>query len=44
MDSIQLLTFFIFHRMKITPDTKVQNAATFEILREDHTMGNVIRQ
>ncbi|CAG8440703.1 10415_t:CDS:2 [Funneliformis caledonium] len=30
-------------KMKITPDTKVQNAATFEILREDHTMGNVIR-
>ncbi|POG66697.1 DNA-directed RNA polymerase [Rhizophagus irregularis DAOM 181602=DAOM 197198] len=29
--------------MKITPDTKVQNAATFEIFREDHTMGNVIR-
>ncbi|CAG8671394.1 23785_t:CDS:2 [Gigaspora rosea] len=29
--------------MTITPDPKVKYGATFEILREDHTMGNLIR-
>ncbi|CAG8484027.1 10172_t:CDS:2 [Diversispora eburnea] len=29
--------------MTITPDPKVENGATFDILREDHTMGNLIR-
>ncbi|CAG8821266.1 13144_t:CDS:2, partial [Racocetra persica] len=30
-------------KMTITPDPKVENGATFEILREDHTMGNLMR-
>ncbi|CAG8464024.1 12940_t:CDS:2, partial [Acaulospora colombiana] len=30
-------------KMTITPDPKVENGATFDILREDHTMGNLIR-
>ena len=26
----------------VTPDTKVKNAATFRIEREDHTVGNTV--
>lgn len=29
--------------MSITPDTKVPNAATLVIEREDHTLGNILR-
>ncbi|CAG8695669.1 19902_t:CDS:2, partial [Gigaspora rosea] len=29
--------------MTITPDPKVENVATFEILKKDLTMGNLIR-
>ena len=29
--------------MTITPDTRVQNAATMVIEREDHTLGNLLR-
>lgn len=31
------------YRIKITPDTKVPNAALIKIEREDHTLGNLIR-
>ncbi|CAG89138.1 DEHA2F09944p [Debaryomyces hansenii CBS767] len=30
-------------KIKITPDTKVPNAALIKIEREDHTLGNLIR-
>ncbi|RIB14187.1 DNA-directed RNA polymerase, partial [Gigaspora rosea] len=30
-------------KMTITPDPKVENVATFEILKKDLTMGNLIR-
>ena len=30
-------------RVTITPDTKLPNAATFIIEREDHTLGNILR-
>ena len=30
-------------RVTITPDTKVPNAATLVIEREDHTVGNLLR-
>ena len=29
-------------RVTVTPDTKVKNAATFRIEREDHTVGNTV--
>ena len=29
-------------RVSVTPDTKVKNAATFRIEREDHTVGNTV--
>ena len=31
------------YRVTITPDTKVPNAATLVIEREDHTLGNILR-
>ena len=31
------------HRVSITNDTKVANAATLVIEREDHTLGNILR-
>ena len=32
-----------FFRVTVTPDTRVQNAATMVIEREDHTLGNLLR-
>ena len=31
------------HRVTVERDTKVMNAATFVLQREDHTLGNLIR-
>jgi DNA-directed RNA polymerase subunit L len=31
------------HRISYLPDTKIQNAATFNIEKEDHTVGNLLR-
>ena len=31
------------HRVKMEWDEKLPNAATFTLMREDHTMGNLIR-
>ena len=33
----------VSRRVTITPDTKVPNAATLVIEREDHTLGNMLR-
>ena len=30
-------------RVTVTPDTRVPNAATLVIEREDHTLGNMLR-
>eukprot|EP01102_Stenamoeba_stenopodia_P005333 TRINITY_DN15926_c0_g1_i1.p1 TRINITY_DN15926_c0_g1~~TRINITY_DN15926_c0_g1_i1.p1 ORF type:complete len:124 (+),score=30.11 TRINITY_DN15926_c0_g1_i1:146-517(+) len=30
-------------KVSIKKDTKIKNAATFRILREDHTLGNLLR-
>lgn len=30
-------------RVSIAPETKIPNAATFVIEREDHTLGNILR-
>lgn len=30
-------------RVRFTPDTKIPNAGTFIIMREDHTLGNLLR-
>eukprot|EP00667_Euglena_gracilis_P023203 EG_transcript_26129 len=30
-------------KMKMTPDTKVENAMLFRIEKEDHTLGNLLR-
>lgn len=30
-------------KVEVVADTKVQNAATFTMLGEDHTIGNVVR-
>jgi len=34
---------FIKYRLTITPDTKLPNAATFTLQKEDHTIGNMLR-
>ncbi|RKO90429.1 DNA-directed RNA polymerase, partial [Blyttiomyces helicus] len=30
-------------KLSMTKDTKIPNAATFTILKEDHTLGNILR-
>ena len=35
--------FFLLGRIRLVRDTKVENAATFIIAREDHTVGNALR-
>ena len=37
------LFFFLLGRIRLVRDTKVENAATFIIAREDHTVGNALR-
>ena len=34
---------YIGRRISIEKDTKVTNAATFTLQREDHTVGNLVR-
>lgn len=33
----------ITHRVEMEEDTKIPNAATFKIEREDHTLANMLR-
>lgn len=37
------LLFACAHRVSIMPDTKIPNAATLVVEREDHTLGNILR-
>jgi DNA-directed RNA polymerase subunit L len=34
---------FPLHRVEVTEDTKIPNAATIKIVKQDHTLGNMIR-
>ena len=34
---------FLSVRLTITPDTKIPNAATFKVEKEDHTLANMLR-
>ena len=47
MNAPQLYERFIIpagkRKVEVQQDTKVMNAATFTVLREDHTLGNMIR-
>lgn len=38
------LNFYLLNRVVIEKDTKVPNASIFTINKEDHTLGNMIRQ
>jgi len=31
------------HSVEVTEDTKIPNAATIKVLKQDHTLGNMIR-
>lgn len=31
------------NRLSYIPDTKIPHAGTFEIIKEDHTLGNLLR-
>ncbi|KAG1760770.1 DNA-directed RNA polymerase [Suillus occidentalis] len=31
------------HSVEVTEDTKIPNAATFKIVKQDHTLGNMVR-
>ena len=37
------LTGLLVPRISLEKDTKVTNAATFTLQREDHTIGNLVR-
>jgi len=37
------LKLFSPSRLTITPDTKIPNAATFKVEKEDHTLANMLR-
>lgn len=39
-----LLNYFTYRRVQKEDDTKVTNAAIFTVNKEDHTLGNMIRQ
>jgi hypothetical protein len=43
--SITLCRFILtnYKRVEMEVDTKIPNAATFAIEREDHTLGNILR-
>jgi DNA-directed RNA polymerase II subunit RPB11 len=33
----------LLHRVEVTEDTKIPNAATIKIVKQDHTLGNMLR-
>lgn len=48
MNSPATFESFLLHgeekKITVTPDTKVPNAASFSLNKEDHTLGNLIRE
>lgn len=41
--SVFVYTTLPTRRLAYTPDTKIPHAGTFEIIKEDHTLGNLLR-
>lgn len=37
------LFYFYFHRVEVIEDTKIPNAATFKVIKQDHTLANMLR-